>query len=197
MKRVLVTGSTSDSDWPEICRVTLPRMMQYANRHGMDFWNSELISYSRPPAWGKLFSILSAFERADEVLWLDADVFVCDESLSPFEEFPKEFEHACCRQFCSERGPHWNTGVWAVRRSAIGILSAAAMQDDLIHHPWWEQAAVNRVCEELRSEPWHLGDEWNHYWQTPDTVKPRFRHACGNHFSKLEKIRKWESECPL
>ena len=197
MKRVLVTGCTAEGDWPAIWNITFPRILSYARRHDMDFWNAELRSCSRPRAWGKLTAILTAFESYDEVLWLDADVLVCDTSVSIFDEVGELHEHACCKQVCTQRGPHWNTGVWVVRRSAIGILAEAMMQDDLINHPWWEQAAINRVAEERGAQPATLSDQWNHYWQTPDTVRPRFRHACGDHFSKLEKIKEWESKCHL
>jgi hypothetical protein len=66
--------------------------------------------------------------------------------------------------------------VFLVRRGFLPVLVNAAMQDDLVHHKWWEQAAINRLAS---FRIFQLPEEWNAWRGTSPDVHPRFRHACG------------------
>jgi hypothetical protein len=139
--RAIVSAHTS-GEWSEISRITWPRFSEYASRHGATFYGEVIGPTYRPPAWSKLTSIAKAFVEADEVLWLDTDVLIIDGRQSIFDEVTDGLAwQSAVPHTCEQRGRHFNTGVWLLRRAMIPELVIAAMQDDCISHPWWEQAA--------------------------------------------------------
>lgn len=197
MKRAVVSSAVGE-EWLEIASITWPRMRGYAHRHGADFISgSPDAHHSRPVPWLKLPFIASALADYDEVLWLDADVYVQRDDRSIFEAASGDSSsHAMCRQFCPSFGEHFNTGVWLCRLPLIPAIVTAAMEDDCIHHPWWEQAAIARQLWRYPAFP--LGEEWNHWIGSPQMpTPPMFRHACGLHGKgeQLAKIKEWASQC--
>ncbi len=151
---------------------------------------TEVPKIDRPPAWKKLVCLAHALSEFDEVLWLDADVVVADES-DIFEEFPKSKAHALV-EHTTDEGSVPNTGVWLCRRSILPWLSVAAMRDECIHHKWWEQAAILHLlgysttsgkCKHEQetglfiSTHW-LDERWNYCSHSKGTVVS-FVHPCG------------------
>jgi hypothetical protein len=140
----------------------------------------------------KLSYIAEMLASHDEVLWLDADVLIEDESESVFDEFSSDERlHAMCLLEDNESERHFNCGVWICRRGVIPMIVLAAMEDDLIDHKWWEQAAVARHLIEF--PPFVLSERWNHWSGSPASIKPRFRHACLQRTAgeKAAEIEKW------
>jgi hypothetical protein len=179
--------------WSAVSEKTWPRMESYAAKHGATFRCGDMArSNARPKAWMKLAYIAEMLVSHDEVLWLDADVLIADDSASIFDEFPVgENHHAMCLLEDLESKKHFNSGVWICRRGAIPMIVLAAMEDDVIHHKWWEQAAVERHLGEF--PPFSLGECWNRWLGSPDSVTPRFLHACFQRTAgeKAAQIETW------
>lgn len=175
--RVIVSAHTG-GPWEDISRITWPAMKSYAERHGCKFLGLVLQPSCRPASWQKLRCIAEAFVTSEEVLWLDADVAVADESISVFDVVAKDSHHAASVLKDVEGTVHHNMGVWLLRRQMLPYIVEAAMDDECVWHPWWEQAALNKQI--AAGLPTHsLGEEWNHWKGSPASITPRFRHACG------------------
>ena len=188
----IVTGWCGE-EWREIAALTVPRMQQYAERHGHDF---EVYRFgddiSRPASWKKLLAIASEFEHAESVLWLDADVLIVDGSDDVAAEFPAGKCQAMVRHACPG-GDVPNAGVWFLDRSMLCALMTCAMHDGFVHHKWWEQAAILDLmgfsesdgrCRHETATPLYEGtqwldESWNVWRGSPSSVRPRFVHACG------------------
>lgn len=188
----IVTGWCGE-EWREIAALTVPRMQQYAERHGHDF---EVYRFgddiSRPASWKKLLAIASEFEHAEAVLWLDADVLIVDGSGDIASAVPPHRMQAMVRHSTTE-GDVPNAGVWFLSRRMLGTLMACAMDDRFVQHRWWEQASMlcrmgfeesDGKCQHETATPLYLGthwldESWNVWKGSPQTVRPRFVHACG------------------
>lgn len=206
--RCIVTGHEG-AEFGVVMSITSPLMSSYAKRHGVDYLAVEyggITSIRRPPSWKKLVAIGGMLSAYDEVLWLDADVVVSDPSDNIFDEFPDWAAHAMVKHQTDE-GDVPNAGVWLVRRAMIPSLVACAMRDDLVHHRWWEQAAIQeqmgfverdgKVRHEnstpLYEETHWLDESWNTWTGSPESSrKPRFLHACGaKGMERIELLRRW------
>ena len=188
----IVTGWCGD-EWREIASLTVPRMKNYAGRHGYDFEVYEFTGeITRAASWKKLLAIASEFEIADEVLWLDADVLIVDGSEDIAFDFQPGMSQAMVRH-SSPEGDVPNAGVWFLDRRMLGTLMACAMDDRFVNHKWWEQAAIlcrmgfeerDGMCHHKTPTPLYrathwLDESWNVWKGSPATVRPKFVHACG------------------
>jgi hypothetical protein len=188
--RVIVSGISGDG-WQDIADLTWPAMEAYGRTYGIPFasycGNGK---FSRPEAWRKLIYVADAFAGTDvdEVLWLDADIAIVDSTKNIFDEVPRCVPLAMA--FLDGSPPHWNTGVWLLRKPCLPILVEAAMRDHCISHRWWEQQAVIEIIEEFNVPTHRLGEEWNHWVDSPKDISPRFRHACGP-VDKISLLRSW------
>jgi len=187
-RRVIASGCSCDG-WKDIASLTWPAMEEYGKTFGIPF-----ASYTakgpllRPESWRKLIYIADCFAGADEVLWLDADVAIVDQTRNIFDEFPAGASQAMA--FLDGSPPHWNCGVWLIRKQMLPVLMEVAMQDHCVNHHWWEQKAVNELTERLKIPTHRLGEEWNHWTGSPRGISPRFRHACGSG-EKASLLRNW------
>lgn len=176
-----------------LAHLTWPMMAHYASQFDCD-WRPHLepiYPCSRPPPWHKLIAIAEALADHDEVLWLDVDVYVRDYSEYIGDYVGKIFWQALVmHNYLGGLAP--NTGVWLVRRPMLPAIVAAAMSDD-VHHPWWEQAAIQGLMgftpvgptvqagelTRLAYRTHRLNEGWNHVESSPADVPARFLHAAG------------------
>lgn len=203
MRRVILS-SCAGHQWDEISAITWPRMQAFARKHGHDFRSSGLpAGINRSASWLKLVRIAEALADFEEVLWLDADVVVIDDSADMI--VPPEFSQAVVQHVFSE-GSVPNAGVWLVRRRMLGVLIEIAMSDKHVSHRWWEQAALiekmgytpdSAYCHqhartELADATFLLNEEWNCWVGSQRHVRPRFMHACGlTGTQRLDAIKGW------
>lgn len=131
----------------------------YAYRHGYDLEvhairddgdrSSDLV---RAAKWRKVSLLRSALDRADIVLWIDADAAIRRFDRDIADELPTDsFQGLVLERFTDRCNP--NTGVWLLRGSG----SARCFLDDVLAtgqlaHSWADQATV---CHLLG---WELGD---------------------------------------
>lgn len=191
MKRA-ITSYASGPEYLRIAATTWPRMAVYADTHGASWLPCLDVPLHRPASWVKLICIAKALADHDEVLWLDVDVVVREFGESIFDEVPSQYYQAfVVHNFMGGRVP--NAGIWLCRRAMLPYLVEAAMQDDLVNHRWWEQAALHRLlgmeddgnsCH--LTKPTHLAfkskvlsESWNHVGCSPEGIPRKFVHGAG------------------
>lgn len=82
MKTILLTGY--DERMRPIGELTAPRMLDYANRHGMDFHCTRQFNDLVTAYWQKVDDVLRSFRNGYErVIWLDADQVITNFDFVP------------------------------------------------------------------------------------------------------------------
>jgi hypothetical protein len=135
----------------------------YARRHGYRLELYDLhddrdrsSAAVRAAKWRKVALLRSALDRAEVVLWLDADTVVRRFDRDVADELPRSsFQGLALEHFPDRWNP--NTGVWVLR----GGPAARAFLDEVgqtgqLPHSWADQATV---CQLLG---WDLGDHHGH-----------------------------------
>lgn len=207
MKRAIVTSHEGE-EFRSIAAITMPLIAAYAQRHGVAHIEIEPPQFiNRPSSWKKLVAICEGFVDSDEVLWIDSDVVVVDGSDNIFDAVPAGAAHAMVRHFTNE-GDVPNAGVWLLRRPMLSVLASVAMVDAVVHHRWWEQAAIlalmgfteaDGLCTHTLATPLYadtawLDESWNVWRGSPDDTAVRFRHACGlAGEARIGAIKEWAS----
>jgi hypothetical protein len=135
----------------------------------------------------------SLLDRYETVIWIDCDAVICDARISILEVLdPSRPMHLVAHRYEGRVVP--NTGVWVVRRTpeALELLEALWSCHDLVHHRWWENAALMEVIGfEVREDSCayrgptryshlvgFLGTEWNSIRQDR-APEPRIMHYPG------------------
>lgn len=190
MRRALVTFGIGAH--AELLELALPGFAAYASRHGYELETKPPRNLVRPPSWGKIPVILRALDRYDEVLWIDDDVVILDDSLDLAEQVASDSWHAITLHRTRE-GEIPSCGVWLCRQELRPALHAMWRLTRYEHHPWWEQAALHDVLgyggtpvgllapTPLLERTYWLGPEWNalrlEYPEGPELEEPRFVHV--------------------
>ena len=171
-----------------------PSLRAYGRRFNYDvIVHTDSADESRPPAWSKVKILLDALATHNEVIWIDSDALLVDLTRDLRKDISRKTDFAwTLHHFDGEDQP--NSGVLFVRNTsrAIALLTAAYDQEDLIEHPWWEQAAFIRllgysssiVDEGQTREPMdvnvqHLDPSWNSIRQHRGSPV-RVRHFAGD-----------------
>lgn len=202
--RVITTFGTGYHE--ELLKISAPLMENYAKRHNCSFAIADIKNtLGRPVSWMKLPLLMQLLDRFEEVLWLDADVIICDGSVNLFDIVDNNALQAMTYHHTPD-GEVPNCGVWLVRRGIEQMLDEAWAQTDLINAPWWEQSAVlrcmgyaesERPCKLKHPTKWYsvtqnLGTEWNsHPWDEHKT--PYIRHAT-MYEDRAGVMREWAQE---
>jgi hypothetical protein len=165
----------------------------YAERHGYELaLHTDLRDPSRPPPWSKIVLLRELAATHDVLLWLDADLVIVDQSLDIATELEESrFLYLAEHETGAGRMP--NSGVMMLRgcSETIAFLDDVYAQDDLVHHRWWENAAICRLLgyqldpvgpgtpTPLLSEHTKLiSSRWNSIPDAP-APDPRIRHYPG------------------
>lgn len=205
MNPLIVTAIEGD-EFAAVREITWPRLAAYASKHGMGFIANDMTGgIKRPSSWKKLSAIAGGLAYAETVIWVDADVFVLNFADDIMAGVPDVAWQAMVRHHTNE-GDVPNAGVWIVRRPMLPYLMAAAMRDECINHPWWEQAAIHNmmgfvfrdgrnvhVSETTLYRQTHWLDEsFNICRYSPPGTKQNWLHACGLVTNRLEAIQEWD-----
>ena len=138
---------------------------RYAAMHGYPlFAETRRLDATRPPAWSKVLLVRKYLAYFDWVMWMDCDSFFQNhrlrlETLLPTGNSPNaspnsssnsssnDSPNADINLVISSDGVMVNTGVFLVKRSpwSFSFLDRlyGSEGNALIHHPWWEQAALH------------------------------------------------------
>jgi Methyltransferase domain/galactosyl transferase GMA12/MNN10 family len=165
-RRVLCCGATGDHQ--TLLDVTGVTMVAYARRHRWDLvFSREHLAGQRPGAWNKIALAQDLLEDYAVVGWIDADAIIVDltEDLGAELDDGQDFYLVAQRDGIPPTEV-LNSGVFMVKdtKRAKRFLAEIWAQEDLIHHRWWENAAIMRLLGwDLDAEPVHpTGDtEWS------------------------------------
>ena len=167
----------------------------YAHRYGYEVvTHQRALQTSRPPAWDKILLLRTLLDSYDTAIWVDADAVIVqyDQDICDVADHTKQF-WLTKHHFNSADQP--NTGVLVLHRSpdVIRFLEQVWCQTSLIHHPWWEQAAILRLlgydvnqigqARLTQPTPWldmvgWLPKEWNSIMEDM-ADEPRIVHFAG------------------
>jgi hypothetical protein len=171
--------------------VALKTFRSYASAHGYDLVIGDGSSNGRPPAWGKVSLLRHLLDTYEEVLWIDSDAIILDQSvdlrgLVPDDAFQAIVFHAWNGQLAP------NTGVWFIRRDrGRAFLDAIWAMEQYIDHPIWENGAVCELLgfsidpyQKVADTEWMAGttvldEEWNRHFQIAKFQPGRIRHYAG------------------
>lgn len=132
--------------------VHAPVLRSYAVRHGYDLViRREVVGLGeRPMAWGKLLVVHELLERYDTVVWIDADAVIVDPRADIAADASGRRPCLVRHEIDGVEVP--NTGVMVLRRGrgTTELLNRMWHRTDLIHHQWWENAAL---IAELGGDP--------------------------------------------
>jgi len=165
-RRVLCCGATGDHQ--TLLDVTGVTMVAYARRHRWDLvFSRENLAGQRPGAWNKIALAQGLLEEYAVVGWIDADAIIVDlaEDLGTELDDQHDFYLVAQRDGIPPTEV-LNSGVFMVKDTRRGkrFLAEIWAQEDLVHHRWWENAAIMRLLGwDLDAEPVHpTGDtEWS------------------------------------
>jgi hypothetical protein len=145
MKKIL----TSFGFGPQISllNIAIPTFNKYANKHNYDifvpsenFFSSE--TKQRHYSWWKIELIKRLFETYDRVLWIDADVLICDFSKDIFEDFEDD-SHVGMVVHEVNIGSVPNCGVWLLDKKCMEWFEDLWRHNNLPRSDgWWEQDAM-------------------------------------------------------
>lgn len=173
MRKALVSFGTGEA--AKTLALALPTFDEYAQRHGYDVITDVGDPRGRPVPWGKITLLSEVLRSYEFALWIDADAIIVDGRLDIEAEIPEDAFQAYVVHDTGS-GPSPCTGVWAFRsgKKTQSFLEEVWRQEDLIHHRWWEQAAVMRLLgwrtevplAKDRASVWdigtyHLRGEWD------------------------------------
>lgn len=208
MTDLILTGWRG-TDFAKIAAHTLPRMEEYAHRHGAKFACVNLDDAEVPPSWMKVPNIAAALSDYERVLWLDTDVVVVDPTQSIFADHDGSSWQAVVEHE-TECGLVPNCGVWLVTQKMLPLLRFAweRLLPGYLNHPWWEQAAVMSMAgyaitltdgwphatlespTELYERTQFLDAKWNHHPADRRKVAaPAFRHVT-QYPDRLAEVRR-------
>jgi hypothetical protein len=188
----------------ELYDVARPTFERYADVHGYDLHVVEhRMAPQRPGSWGKVPLLHRLVQHYDVVLWVDADAIFVDSSCDVVRAMrPGRFMHLVAHRFDHEHV--FNCGVIAMRGGAVSrrFLERVWNQIDLVHHEWWENAAVLRLLgyrlerpvRRARLSPWRAGvgrldRAWNSIPEDP-SPHPIVAHFPGvSHDERLAMMR--------
>jgi hypothetical protein len=129
-----------------LLRLTGPTFASFAQRHDYELHLfTEHRSVERPLSWSKIRILQEILGSYDEVLWIDADAVVVDDS----RDIASAVGDDAFMGMCAHRTPEGvdlipNAGVWFLRRGQeiLNLLSDVWSRTEFVNHKWWENAAL-------------------------------------------------------
>lgn len=184
MKHRKVVCTIAYGNHRELLEIARPTLVAFAGAKGYDLVVMEhRLASDRPASWSKVVLLHQLVQQYELVLWIDADALFVDPTRDVAAELQHfRFLHLVSHQIGSERV--FNCGVMAFRGGAVSrrFLERVWNQHDLVHHDWWENAAVLRLLgyrlerpvRPARVSPWlagvgRLDVAWN---SIPDCPSP-------------------------
>jgi hypothetical protein len=138
------------SDYSKAMEPGLNSKRAYAAKHNYDLQvgGTDVWDRRRPISWTKLKFILKFLDNYDYIFWSDADVVIMD-SEKKLEThvlplLPPNKDMLWTKDVCG----NLNAGNMLLRGKSAWVrdmFTRAYAQEDLIHHIWWDNAALIRM----------------------------------------------------
>jgi hypothetical protein len=185
--------------------ITMPGKLDYATRYGYAIVELDGI-YRKPQmsvGWWKVAALIDLLAAYDTVLYLDADVMLCDLTMDIATLL--EPEHW---QIVTMHNGEPNVGVWLVTPFMLPALhELLSLEPTYRGHAWYEQAALMSLLgyvtngqyshvqdTELWQHTTRLDAEWNWHPICNYTGHKRFKHAAAYPVKqRLEMLRSWQA----
>jgi hypothetical protein len=209
-QKILATYATGQHvEYLELTRSTFER---YAARHGYEVRVPEVdpVPEHQHKHWGKVAFINQLLPECDELLWIDADAAIVDDSVDLASVLaPRQFLGLVEHRYDGQLVP--NTGVMIVRSGALArrFFEEIWGATQYLETRWHDNAAALKLlgyefdmdatpvrCQPGRSTRWRrrtelLGNEWNSIPQDM-ADRPRIVHVTSTypHEYRLEWLRR-------
>ncbi|HLB34165.1 MAG TPA: hypothetical protein VJK54_08025 [Chthoniobacterales bacterium] len=195
MKTLILTAWTDNIDW--MVQFTSLSKNAYAERHGYEYQGCRFDYHpSQHPSWRKLVLIADLMPQFDRLLWIDADAFITNPSIS-LDQIPYVDGLTVSRDWGVDAGLFdFSAGIMIVTRKAMPLLELALTKREWENRPLWDQNALreasksfssllrilprrilNAVPQELlpwAMEPWQEGDFLCHLTNSSDSDRRAF-----------------------
>jgi hypothetical protein len=205
----LVSGPLGRPSWPhrifQGLHLDYDKVWHRRVWHGLlrlDALIARFVDIPRPPAWAKIRLVSELLTTYDAVLWIDSDAVIVDGRVDIASYVvPGKWFYAV-ESTATDFGRHLNTGVFLAIRTpdSLRFFESVWHQYDLIHHQWWEQAAIQRLFGYAGSDIGRsetdfssglqlVGEEWNAIPPT-NVENPRVMHFAGRpHLERVSAMR--------
>jgi hypothetical protein len=175
-----------------ILELSVQTFRTYAERHRYDLVVGSGDSNGRPAAWAKILLMRRLLDAYREVLWLDADTMVLDDTSDLADALEPSDYQGLVRHVHADGAAYPNTGVWLVR-GARGreLLDHLWTLEQFVRHEWWENAAFMHAMgydvdtgRIVRTTDWANGTRWldrtwNGHTGLVGLAPVRIRHYAG------------------
>lgn len=136
------------AEYKESVRIGIENKQLYCRKHGYDFiCLEESLDKSRPIQWTKVLLLQKILETTHHqwIFWSDADSMVMNLGVR-LEDFIDPGYNLIIGKDCHGV----NSGQFFLRNCpwSLKLLSAIYARTECIHHPWWEQRALQLELEE-------------------------------------------------
>lgn len=189
--------------------LSIPTFYLYAQNHQYDIFLPNESFFSEnikilPPSWWKIEIIQYLLEKYEQVLWLDADVVICQFEHDISDSLDKNTDFGVVVHETND-GSVPNCGVWLLNRNCLNWLdSLKSFSNFRRSQCWWEQAALLHILginpddqkiilPETYPIPWTKLDYiWNPHINDHRKIPPdtRFFHATcfSDRYSAMQSI---------
>ena len=140
------------ADYKKAMEPGLESKRKYAKKHGYELHigGEDVWDRTRPIPWSKLRFIQKYLNQYDYLFWSDADAIIMNHDLKlethVLPLLPENKDLAWTFDACN----HYNNGHLIIRGRSVWLndfLNRAYQQTDLVHHIWWDNAAMIRLFE--------------------------------------------------
>lgn len=172
MRTILYTGH--DEAYKPLAKITVPRMAEYAEHHGMDFtcYDKPLIDVPNGIYWTGVCGALKAFEEGyDRAIYLDVDQLITNMDYSVPNIWTYGF-HAS-KDWGNDATNEWNFSMcgFVTFKTGKGIFETAlSVEPHYRDKPFPEQLPM----QEMAKINMQQRDDFNHYVETSG-YKPLFK----------------------
>lgn len=137
--RKLLLSTASNADYEALLAITLPSKAAYARRHGYELQPTLAARYqsAKPVGWWKIDAMIDLLARYDQVLWLGADVLICNSSV----DIAGRLLSTHCQALAMHNNEP-NNDVWLVTQAMLPWLQLLSDDSAFHYHFWAEQAAL-------------------------------------------------------
>lgn len=139
----------------------------YVQKHGYDLHigGKEIWDRTRPIPWSKLIYILKFIDDYDYLFWSDADVIITNPEFSIRDTIVPLLPPGKDLLWTRDVVGNLNSGNMLLRGKSPWLkdfINRTYAQADLIHHIWWENAAMIRLFQNIPADTAKIETLTNH-----------------------------------